>query len=667
MVNDSSFPERIKPMLCTLVKEIKDDPDYLYEVKWDGYRILAYAQDGKVTLSSRGGLDYTQRYPLVAKEIESLGHDVILDGEVVVFDEDGVPDFDALQLYNGHTSAISYCVFDILWLDGHNLMELPLTQRKDLLKSLIDGNDVLQYSMSYDSGSELYDEMLNKGWEGIVAKQKDSPYVPGQRGAAWLKLPTLKRQEFVIGGWAESDKSRSFRSLLFGAYNEEGQFEWIGRSGGGFKQKEMPEILERLKQLETERSPFINRVLDTKGAVIHYTQPELVAKFAFATWTKSGRIRKPATFLGFRNDKKPLEVKREVPIDLPAIGDEEVQTETSPPSEADTPKAPSSSNAPIYLNNDTHWKDLDALPIEDKRELPVEGQVVNVHNLEKLLWKEELITKGDLLTYYASLSDLILPYLKDRPLSLYLKHISPMAPGLYIKDMEGRQPKFSQVFKTDRKHPKKGKRNVIEYLVCNNTATLLYVINLGAIDLNPWSSARSRPEFPDYITIDLDPSDEDFNKAIETARAAKALFDKLKLTAFPKTSGKTGIHILVPCSGITFKEARRLGSTICDRIHELVPSITTREISKDKRGDKLFIDDSQNDFADTIAAAYSVRPNVIPSVSTPLEWKEIKPGLDQTDFTIRSIAKRIEKKGDLLKGLFDGKVRQKNIDVLRSI
>jgi len=306
------MPSRIAPMLCTLTREPVDDPDYLYEVKWDGYRILSYVNKGKAKLDSRSARDYTGRYPVIIEALLGLGHDAVIDGEVVVFNEAGLPDFDALQLYNGHSTPIAYCVFDLLWMDGYDLMHLPLETRKALLQELIRERPVFRFSESFDNGPKLYKEMLRRDLEGIVAKKKGSAYVPDSRGMDWLKTPTRKRQEFVIGGWAESDKNRSFKSLLFGAYNK-GRLEWIGRSGGGYREKDMPGILKQLKRLEITRSPFANPVLDTKGAVTHWVKPELVANFEFATWTKSGRIRKPATFLGFRNDKKATQVVREVP------------------------------------------------------------------------------------------------------------------------------------------------------------------------------------------------------------------------------------------------------------------------------------------------------------------------------------------------------------------
>ena len=306
-------PASVSPMLCTLTKEPVTNPEYIFEIKWDGYRIISYVQKGKVRMDSRSALDYTKKYPPVAEALKALKKDIILDGEVVVFNEEGLPDFDALQLYNGHNTPISYCVFDILWLDGYNLMELPLEERKKILKDLVKGNKVLKFSESFDDGEGLYQHMLEKNLEGIVAKKRDSEYLPGVRSYEWLKVPTRKRQEFVIGGWAESENGRAFRSLLFGAY-EGKKLKWIGRSGGGYKQQEMPGILKQLKALETDESPFVNSVLDTKGAVVHWVKPELVANFEFATWTKSGRIRKPATFLGFRKDKKAKQVVREVPV-----------------------------------------------------------------------------------------------------------------------------------------------------------------------------------------------------------------------------------------------------------------------------------------------------------------------------------------------------------------
>ena len=531
------MPSHVSPMLCTLTREPINDEDYIYEIKWDGYRIISHVSGLKVRMDSRSALDYTKKYPLIAKALKDIGHKVVLDGEVVVFNEEGLPDFDALQLYNGHDTPIAYCVFDILWRDGYDLRELPLTERKEILRELVEGNDVLRFSDSFDDGPALYQLMLDKNLEGIVAKKKDSEYREGNRGNDWLKTPTRKRQEFVIGGWAESDKARSFKSLLFGAYTN-GKFEWIGRSGGGYKDKEMPAILSRLKSLEIKESPFVNKVLDTKGAKIHWVKPQLVANFEFATWTKSGRIRKPATFLGFRKDKKAKEVVREIPRSL-ALIEEQVD------------KAPA---LKLTTARNSNWRVLEKIKPKSTEEFKLGDCTVPLTDVDRNIWKG--VPKAKLIEYYHSISKYILPHLKDRPLSLHIKPNGVKAPGLYIKDMEGREPDCADIFKDARRHKKAGKNDTINYLVCNNEATLLYLVNLGCIDINPWMSRKGDPLHPDFINIDLDPTDNDFNKVIECALATKQVLAEASLKSFIKTSGKTGMHIYIPVRKITFPQAR---------------------------------------------------------------------------------------------------------------
>jgi bifunctional non-homologous end joining protein LigD len=306
-------PTRVSPMLCTLLREPFTNDQYIYELKLDGYRIVSFVNNSKVHMASRSGLDYTAKYPPIAAALKKLGTNLVVDGEVAVLNDKGQPDFDALQKFNGHSTAIVYFIFDLLWINGYDTRQLPLLDRKLILKDLLKDNAVLRYTEHFGDGLALYNAVEKLGMEGIVAKKKDSVYTENDRSSNWYKIPTAIRQEFVIGGWAESNKSRSFKSLLFGAYNKAGKFEWIGRSGGGYKEKEMPAILNRLKKLEINESPFVNKILDTKGAIIHYVKPQLVANFSFAAWTKSGRIRKPATFLGFRKDKKAEQVVREIP------------------------------------------------------------------------------------------------------------------------------------------------------------------------------------------------------------------------------------------------------------------------------------------------------------------------------------------------------------------
>jgi bifunctional non-homologous end joining protein LigD len=623
----SPFPQVIEPMLATKISEPFNDPNWLYEIKWDGYRIVSHVQRGKAVLHSRSLQNYTSWYPPVAEELTSFKDDLVLDGEIVVLSNEGLPNFDALQKYR-EGDTIAYYVFDLLWYNGKNLLGIPLEERKTILESILSKNTVIKYSAHFDDGLALFEQVESLGLEGIVCKKRNSLYEPGVRTKNWLKLPTAKRQEFVIGGWTESASGRLFRSLLFGAY-ENGKLISVGHSGSGFKNADMKMIMARLKKLEIKKRPFADEVeTETKP---HWVKPQLVGEFKYATTTRSGKIRKPAIFLGFRADKNPREVVLERTFKTGEVIEE---------------KKPA-----IVTSKDSNWPKIEGQPITSREEFEIEGCKVELTNVEKELWKG--ITKADLLQYYNSIANYILPYIQKRPQSLHVKYRGLTVPGEYIKDMEGREPECAELFSVERKHKKAGKNPVIDYLVCNNRATLLWMINLGCIDVNPWTSRTSNYLHPDFIVIDLDPSDKDFKKAIETARAAKQFFDETGVTAFAKTSGKTGIHLFTPCAGFTFPDARTIAEKICNEIHLLVPRITTTEISLSRRGDKLYVDPNQNDEADTVAAPYSARPFHIPTVSTPIAWKEVNEKLNPTDFTIKTIAKRLEKRGDLWKDILN--------------
>jgi bifunctional non-homologous end joining protein LigD len=637
-------PAVILPMLATLIKQPFNDDSYVHEIKWDGYRIIAHRVGDTVVLQSRGGENYSKKYPSIVKALKEFEDDFIIDGEIVYINSEGKPDFDALQRVNGQRAPVIYYAFDLLFLNLENLMMLPLLERKETLQTLLKGNSNIRYSDHFDDAIVLFEHAKQIGLEGIVSKDKNSPYVPDQRGKRWYKIPIEHKQEYVIGGWIESEKRDTFRTLLFGEYDDEGRLKWVGHAGGGYKDHEMPAILKRLKELETDESPFFNEVEYSEG-LPHWVRPELVANIKYSTFTKSGKIRKPAIFLGFRNDKLSTQVINQVAKEHIARVKE------------------TKSIKHIETSSDSNWPALERIPITTRGELQISDVSISVHNVEKEIWKG--ITKADLLTYYNRVAEYILPHVQNRPLSLHIKHQGVNAPGLYIKDMEGRDPGYVGVYRTARKHKKPGKRDVIDYLVCTNTATLLYTINLGCIDLNPWTSTVENPLHPSYIVIDLDPSDGDFAKAIDSAKAAKHFFDERKLKAFAKTSGKTGIHLFIPCTVFTFPQARRIAENICSQIHELVPHITTTEITVADRGSRLYLDPNQNDYADTVAAPYCTRPFKRPTVSTPLNWKEIKTGLTPEAFTINTIFKRLEKKGDLFLNALDKTIAVKNDSYLK--
>jgi bifunctional non-homologous end joining protein LigD len=631
------FPASIEPMLATKISTAFNDAEWLYEIKWDGYRIIAHVQRGKVILHSRSLQNYTRLYPPITGELGSWKHDLVLDGEVVVLNHQGKPDFDSLQNYK-EGDDIVYYVFDLLWYNGYSLLQIPLQDRKTILESILPQSKLVKYSNHFDDGVILFKQIQKMDLEGIVCKKRDSIYKPGVRTNDWLKLPSVKRQEFVIGGWTESGSGRAFRSLLFGAY-EKGKLINVGHAGGGYKEKNMREILAELKKRETKKNPFVNKVkTDTKP---HWIKPTLVAEFKYATFTRSGKIRKPAIFIGFRKDKKPKQIILETTVATKDAIQQKAMRVTS---------------------HDSNWPKIENAVITSRQEFEIEGCTIELTNVEKALWHD--ITKADLLQYYSSIAALMLPHIQNRPQSLHIKYKGALAPGLYIKDMEGREPGCAQIFSVERKHKKAGKNSIIDYLVCNNRATLLWMINLGCIDVNPWTSRTTNYLHPDFVVIDLDPSDHDFQKAFETAKAAKQFFDENKLKAFVKTSGKTGLHLFIPCEGFGFPEARKIATNISEEIHVLVPSITTTEVSISMRRDKLYIDPNQNDQADTVAAAYSVRPYNLPTVSTPLDWREVNKTLDPADFTLKTVSQRFQKKGDLWKNILDKKIIQSNSKLL---
>lgn len=458
-------------------------------------------------------------------------------------------------------------------------------------------------------------------------------------------MKAVSEVDVVLAGWTESESGKQFRSLLFGYY-EGTALQYFGHVGHGFNKKNQAVISAELTRLATKKQPFTRQVETSTPA--HWLKPERVIRIRFDDITGSGKIRKPATFIGFRNDMDPKDVGN------PKA---ELRTLEGNRNQAKSP-AKKETKRPAKVNEDSNWPQVLAQSITRSDTIEVEGHELTLTNLQKEYWPD--ITKGDLLNYYIRIAPYLLSHLRNRPLSLHLKLVRPNAPGLYIKDMEGREPPFADIHTTPRLHPKKGKRNTIDYLVCNNLATLVYAVNLGCIDLNPWTSVVAHEHEPDFVVIDLDPSDDDFKKAITTARAAKQLFDEHRLKAFAKTSGKTGIHLFLPCRGFDFRQARSIAEHICSEIHELVPSITTTNVSVSSRGKKLYIDPNQNDYADTLASAYSARPHGKPTVSTPLDWREVQDSLDMDAFTIHTIEKRLQKKGDLFRGVLDTKIAQAN-------
>lgn len=597
--------EFVKPMLASSTKEIFNDKAWVYELKWDGYRVMANIRDEKVHLYSRNGISYNSKFKSLVKDLEHVEHDVILDGEVVFVNEDGVPQFQALQNYDENSKgSLWYYVFDMLYLNSHSMLDLNLLERKSFIPEVIEN---LTHTLFCDHiegmGAALYKKAIDAGMEGVIAKKIDSTYSPGTRSEKWLKIKAVETLEAIICGFTESERGGgAFGSLILGMYEKE-QLKYIGNCGSGFSAKDQRELLAKMKELEVENHPF-KRKPNLKGRTPHWVSPQLICEVKFSEWTKGGILRHPV-YKGLRNDKIPDEVS------VPTQKKEKVKS--------------SSTKASATI-------------------LEVEGIDVHITNLEKVLWPDNGYTKYDLIDYYLNVSDYILPYLKDRPQNLHRHPNGIKSPGFYQKDNEN-LPGWIETKEIFSKSSKKD----INYLLCQNQATLLYMANLGCIEINPWNSRIQNLENPDYTVIDLDPSKENtFEEVITVAQAAKEVLDLAKIKGFCKTSGSSGLHIYIPLNAkYSYEEARDFTKLLCHFIEEKVPKLTSMvRAVKDRKG-KIYLDYLQNRRGQTIASPYCVRPKSGAPVSAPLEWKEVKTGLKILDFNIKNMHSRIQEKGDL--------------------
>ncbi|MDT0651127.1 DNA ligase D [Autumnicola edwardsiae] len=610
--------EVIKPMMATTTKSIFNDPDWIYELKWDGYRMIANIKDGEVELYSRNGISYNQKFSRLVRDLEQISHNVILDGEVVVVDKKGIPDFQKLQNYDETTlGELRFYVFDMLFLNGLSMMELPLVQRKSLIEEVIEDTYHTYYCEHMEGmGSTFYKRAIDAGMEGVIAKKADSTYSPGYRSEKWLKIKAIESTEAIICGYTDSE-SGSFGSLILGMFKEE-KLTYIGNCGSGFSASKQRELLKMFKEREIDKNPF-GKKINLKGRKPNWIKPDLICEVQFTEWTKSGNMRHPV-FKGLRDDKNIPEITGETVVDKP--------TPTEGNSEATATSGSASSKA---------------------GHLEIGGIQVPFTNLEKVYWPESGFTKYDLIDYYLNISEVILPYLIDRPQNLHRHPNGINQDGFYQKDNEGILPDWVE---TTKIHSKSSEKD-IEYMLCQKEATLLYMANLGCIEINPWSSRIQNLEKPDFTVIDIDPSEKNtFEEVIEVAQAAKVVLEKAGIEGYCKTSGSSGIHVYIPLGALyTYEEGRDFTKLLCYFINEMLPEITTMERNVRKRKGKIYLDYLQNRRGQTLAAPYCARPKSGATVSAPLLWKEVKPGLQLSDFNIKTMPERIERKGDLFAGV----------------
>ncbi|HEU0110512.1 MAG TPA: DNA ligase D [Flavisolibacter sp.] len=647
----SPMPVNVIPMLATLINEPFDNDDWIFEIKWDGYRAVAACNNKKVELSSRNLSQFTERYAPVTHALQQLQLKAVLDGEIVAVNEKGMADFQMLQNWQNTTAHLQYLVFDIAWLDGYDLTRLPLIERKRLLKEILPDDDlVIKYSDHVEgSGKEFFEIAMSQGLEGIMAKKANSSYQVGTRTDAWVKIKVNQRQEVVIAGYTQPRRTRKhFGSLLLGIYDE-GKLQYIGHTGSGFTTGTLETIYNKLQPLVTTTCPFEKC---PKGNMpVTWVKPKLVCEIKFTEWTKD-RIARHPIFMGLRDDKKAKEVTFEKPINMATAkktaASKKAGTKKLPAKKSGTKKAQPSGVAskkkvqPLAKNKFVSVEEGDQLINLDNHEL-------KLTNLSKLYWKKEGFSKGDMINYYLKITPYMFPYMKDRPQSLNRHPNGIDAPNFYQKDVKGKVPEWMQTHQDFSEST----NQTVEYLVCANEATLIYMANLGCIEMHPWHSRWQSWQQPDWCLIDLDPDKTNtFEQVIETAQLVKKILDDIGAPSYVKTSGSSGIHIYIPLGAkYSYDQSKQLAELVVHLVHAEMPGITSVLRNPAKRKGKIYLDFLQNRETQTAAAPYSLRPKPGVPVSTPLDWTEVKKGLTPTTYTAYNIFDRLNTEGDLFKPL----------------
>jgi len=605
--------EAAEPMLAETRERPFSKPGWLFELKLDGYRIRAAREDGAACLVTRNGHDIAATFPEIARAVVALPYEgFVLDGELVVPDEAGRPSFQRLQNRAKVARAIEVrraaiespavlYVFDLLAFAGFDLRPLPLERRKSLLERVLPRVGPLKYIEHFaKDGEALYEQVVQLGLEGIVAKKADSPYRAG-RSSNWLKIRADRADDFVVVGFTRPKGSRAgFGALDLGAYDD-GKLVYAGRVGSGFTAAQLKDVSGTLERSGRPTPAFSGPAPSDAGHT--WIEPALVVEVRYKEWTDEGLLRQPV-FVRFRDDKPVAEAATK------GAGSREQELEVLP--ERPAPSSP----------------------------LPKE---VKFSNLDKVFWPDEGYTKGDLIEYYRALSPWLLPYLKDRPVVLTRYPDGISGKSFFQKDAPGFIPEW---IRTERMWSEDTQRE-IDYFVCDDVESLLYLINLGTIPLHVWGSRVATLEQPDWCILDLDPKEAPFTDVVKIARAIKALCDEIELPCFIKTSGSTGLHVLLPLGRqCTYEQARTLGGLLARVIAAELPAIATVTRQVGKRGARVYLDYVQNGHGRLLVAPFSARPLPGAPVSMPLAWSEVTPKLDIRKFTIKSAPARMKKLTD---------------------
>ncbi len=638
-------------MLASLMDAPLNDPQFVYEPKYDGIRAVAEVDGGEVHLWSRLGNEKTHQFPDVADALRRWARarkePVVLDGEIVALDGKGEPTgFQQLQgrihLAEGGHGGVAFILFDVLRIGSRDLRDRPLTERREALEKLFAGtrSPLLRISAQVrGDGRALYNQALSQGWEGLVAKLAASLYKSGKRTPDWRKLKIVQEQEFVVGGWTEPRHTRTyFGALLLGVY--EGQrLVYAGHTGTGFNEKELARVSKLLTPLETKECPFVPCPKTNERP--HWVKPELVAQIKFTEWTADGKLRHPV-YLGMRDDKRAADVTRERKTPRAPAAASRVQGSSARGKEARSRNSePGNRNpGPAATQLLDQLTALERARRDGVLTLP-DGATVAVTNLHKVFWPRQKLTKGDLFRYYVQVAPYLLPAVADRPLVM----------KRYPNGIDAK-PFYQHRVETPPAGIRTETVSVVEQrpqIIGGTLIALMYTTQLAAISQDPWFSRVQHPEFADYTALDLDPSDDvPFSQVLDVARWIRDELDALGAVGVPKTSGASGLHVYVPLPRSTPYDA---GLLFCQIVATVVaqkhPKVATIERSVRARGKRVYIDFMQNVLGKTLATAYSARASDYAGVSAPLTWKEVDAGVDREEFTIQTMPARAKQAGDL--------------------
>ncbi len=624
----SAIPAQLEPMLATAVTKPPEGKNWLYEIKWDGIRALCLVKNGSLQIHSRRGNRCENQYPELRDLPAQLNvKNAWLDGEICILDEQGRARFAMIQpRIAANASAVprlaettpaTLFLFDVLYADGYDLRGVPLEDRKRLLNALATPGDHVRISDAFDAdGEQMFEAARQMGLEGILAKDRASTYEAG-RSTRWLKLKVLNEQEFIIAGFTKGE--REYFGALILAVRENGKLRHVGQVGTGFDQKLMKAISERLKPFIAKTSPFAQRPAIRGGLRdVTWVRPEVVCQVRFLEWTQDGILRAPV-FVALRDDKPAQEVVREETV---------------------AAEAPS--------QKQSEWLDLSGREVTAE----VDGHRLKFTNLDKAFFPKEGWKKRDLLEFYDRVSPWLLPHLKDRPLSMK-RYPNGIADEFFFqKNAGGHFPDWMRCEPITEHHPPK----INHYPIAENRASLLYLVNLGCIDQNPWMSRAGNLDHPDWMLLDLDPVETSFDQIIEATLLVRGLLDQLGLKGYPKTTGGDGMHVYVPLEPIyTYDQVRSFAELLSHLAVDREPNLftTPRSVGKRKKG-RVYFDYLQIGIGKTIAAPYVVRAYDGAPVATPLDWKEVKRGVRPSDFRIDNTIERFKSVGDLFAPVLKG-------------